>query len=438
MRFTRGARGPTGLPIELDAEDQGWNAMRWSDRLRGRDILVISPQYWGGMWVSKHWIASELSRCNRVLFVEPPTWIGGLVKRPSSLALELPRAARPFRRISHSLAVFAPRLWPGFLGDPKRSVTSQVRRQVERLGFRDCIALNFTTDQHYVHHLGDRTAVYYCVDPAFPQPGEEDDEALMCRKSDLVYAISDAYRDQLHVHDPGKPVHVIPHGFAFHEAQRVMNDPAVGIPSELARLGRPILGFVGSIHDSYVDIDLLESISRQRPDDQIALIGPYKNNPVGPDISAGNLRRIRQLKNVHLLGFRPFNEVHRYVKFFDVGLVLIETRKYDREYLNRKRTLFKLLHYFSQGKPIIIPDLYEVGNVSELLYIARDAAEYVAHIDAALHEATALRVRRIDYASRFSYESILDRIVQPIVELERPSRGGNPPRLISCQFGKRP
>src|SRR4051794_28133786 len=103
------------------------NAMNWWDRLRDRDVLIISPQYWGGMWVSKHWIASELSRYNRVLFVEPPTWLAGLVKRPRSLALGLPRAARPLRWINPNLAAFAPRLWPRLLGGSKRSVTSLVR-----------------------------------------------------------------------------------------------------------------------------------------------------------------------------------------------------------------------------------------------------------------------------------------------------------------------
>src|SRR3954447_25628014 len=102
------------------------NAMNWWDRLRDRDVLIISPQYWGGMWVSKNWIASELSRHNRVLFVEPPTWLAGLVKRPRSLALGLPRAARPLRRVNPNLAVFAPRLWPGALAGPAQNVTAQI------------------------------------------------------------------------------------------------------------------------------------------------------------------------------------------------------------------------------------------------------------------------------------------------------------------------
>ena len=56
----------------------------WKDILRNRFVVIISPQYWGGMWVSKHWIAHELSQYNKVLFVEPPTWVGGSCDIPSA------------------------------------------------------------------------------------------------------------------------------------------------------------------------------------------------------------------------------------------------------------------------------------------------------------------------------------------------------------------
>jgi hypothetical protein len=398
---------------------------RWSDLLRDRDIVVISPQFWGEMWVSKHWIASELSKHNRVLFVEPPVWVGGLVRRPSTIPLGLPRIIRRFRRIGGQLHAFTPLLWPRLVApSPEASILGQVRRQVERLGLRDCIVLNFTTKPYYIHNINDEVAVYYCVDPAFLREGEDDHEIRMCRESDLVYAVSDAYRRRLEANDPSKPIHVIPHGIDFEAAQRVREDPALGPPPELERLGRPLLGFVGSIHDTNIDVSLLEYLSRERPDYQVALIGPYRNNPIGTDLSRSNLERIRRLGNVHLLGPRPFHQLARYVKFFDVGLVLIELERYDGRFQTRRRTLFKLLHYFSQGKPIVIPDLYEVGSVGHLLYVAHSWEEYVAHLDASLRENPELAGRRMAYASQFSFEKMLEKIVAPIAELEQRARAG--------------
>ena len=70
------------------------------------------------------------------------------------------------------------------------------------------------------------------------------------------------------------------------------------------------------------------------------------------------------------------------------------------------------------GKPIVIPDVYEVDAIRDLVYVARDREEYVAHLDAALAEGAALRPRRIEYASQFSYAKVLERIAAPICEIE--------------------
>ena len=41
-------------------------------KLEDQPILVVSNEPWGEVWFSKHNYAFELSRKNRVLFVDPP------------------------------------------------------------------------------------------------------------------------------------------------------------------------------------------------------------------------------------------------------------------------------------------------------------------------------------------------------------------------------
>jgi hypothetical protein len=393
----------------------------WSDLFHDRDIILISPQRWGGMWVSKHWIASELAKHNRVLFVEPPIWVGGLVKRPRGLALEWKRLVPRVRRVQKNLFVHAPWLWPERFGPHAESLTRQVRGWVERLGFRACVALNFSTNHFYIHQLHDITSVHYCVDPPFPQLGEEQFEALTCQKSDLVYAISEAYQRKLARHDPNKPVLVVPHGFAFEQARRIHDEPTAP-PRELAGLEGPIYGYVGSVHDAYVDIGLLEWLSARKPSAHFVLVGPYKHNPIGPDLSAEGLKRLRRLPNVHLLGFRPYHDLPRYVKHFDAGLVLVEIDRFASAHATRSRTHFKLLHYLAQGKPIVLPDVYEVSAIRDLVAVARDREEYARLLDAVLLEDEDVKRRRVEYASGFSYEKVLDQIVRPIVDYEQKDR----------------
>src|SRR4029079_14690198 len=141
---------------------------------------------------------------------------------------------------------------------------------------------------------------------------------------------------------------------------------------DLEALPRPILGFVGSIHDAYVDIDRVERLARQRPHSSIVLTGRYKSNPRGPDLSPDALRRLRRLPNVHLLGPRHFLDVPRYVKYFDVCLVLVNVKEYAVSAMTSRRTHFKWLAYLAMGKPVVAPRVNETDSISSLVYLASD------------------------------------------------------------------
>lgn len=388
--------------------------LTWRDILRGRDIVIISPQFWGDLWVSKHWIAHELSHECRVLFVEPALWLKAVMLNPRRWKADIPNALRRARSIKDNLTVCSPLLYPRAMGP---NVQEQVARVARRLGFRDPIVLNFDTNYKIPKALAPLVNVYYCVDPVMSPLSEENDERRVCIESDLIYAISDTYREQLMKHGSRAPIHVIPHGYAYEHARSIDENPEFGIPPELRELPRPILGFVGSIHDSYVDIDRLERISAAFPEGSIVMIGPHRNNPIGPDLSPQGWERIKALPNVHLLGPRHFLEVPKYVKHFDVGLVLINTKDFDNTAKTSKRTLFKWLLYLAMGKPAIAPMMSEALPINRIVYLCRNDAEYVSNIEAALAEPVHLRQERISYASQFSFDNMLNRIAGPMREL---------------------
>ncbi len=287
----------------------------------------------------------------------------------------------------------------------------------EEFNVKRPIVLNFGTNPDFVKKLDGEVTVYYCVDPAFPEPGHEDDEKLTVAGSDLVYAISDTYRKHLAKYCSGQGLHVIPHGYSFDHARRIAADPAMSCPADLASLPRPILGFVGSIHDAYVDIDRVERIARARPDASVVLIGPYHNNPLGLDLSEEALRRLRSPPNVHLMGPRHFLEVPRYVKFFDAALVLVNVKDYAGSAKTGQRTHFKWLMYLSMGKPVVAPRVNEADAISSLVYLAGDEASYLAALDQATQESPELAAPRIEYASQFAFSKTLDAIATPIAQL---------------------
>lgn len=391
-------------------------APRWYEALRGKDIVIVSPQYWGDYWVSKHWIAFELSRWLRTVFVEPPLWVGGIVRNPWKHRTHFRRLIQPLRRVDSGLYILSPKFFPRSIEWRSDAATLRTVETLQRLGIQRPIVLNFGTNFDLVKRLHGVVSVYYCVDPPFPQAGHEDDEALTCQASDLIYAVSETYRQQLAPLCTTQPLHVIPHGYAFEHARRIAEDPAVSCPMEFRKMPRPILGFVGSIHDAYVDIDRVERLARQRPESSIVLIGPYQKNPLGPDLSPEALHRLRRLPNVHLFGPRHFLDVPRYVKYFDVCLVLVNVRDYAESAMTSKRTHFKWLAYLAMGKPVVAPRLYEAESISSLVYLASDDDSYFSCVDQALKEDGSLEASRVNYAAQFSFERTLGLIVQPIAQ----------------------
>ncbi len=398
---------------ELDPHQ--WSFPGWADALRGRDVVIISPQFWGDYWVSKHWIAHELSRSLHTVFIEPPVWSTGVLRSPWKQRAHLGRLVRSSRRIGEQLFVLSPLLHSRALGGGEESTVARTAKAVRSFGIRRPIVLNFETSYELVERLEPSVSVYYCVDPFFPSPGHERDEEQTCRKSDLVYAISDAYRQRLAPFcAEGQSPHVIPHGYSFDHARRIADDPAAGCPPELTRLPRPILGFVGSIHDAYVDIDRVERLARAKPESSIVLIGPYRGNPLGPDLSSAALRRLRQLRNVHLLGPRHFLQIPRYIKHFDVCLVLVNIKDYGGTAKTATRTHFKWLAYLSMGKPVVAPNVREAETIGSLVYLSPSDEADVANIDRALRESPDASAPRVAYASQFSFGRTLDSIAEPI------------------------
>jgi len=387
----------------------------WHAALHGRDIVIISPQYWGDYWVSKHWIAYELSRKLRTVFIEPPIWVGGVIRNPWNNSSHLRRILQPLRRVDRDLYVLSQKFFPRGI-EWCGGVTERTTEALLRLGIRSPIVLNFGTNYQLVKGLKGAVTVYYSVDPPFPEAGHENDEALTCEASDLVYAVSETYRKQLAPLCTIQPLHVIPHGYSFEHARRVAEDPAALCPKELQALPRPILGFVGSIHDAYVDIERVERLARERPKSSIVLIGPYRNNPLGPDLSPGALHRLRRLPNVHLLGPRHFLDVPRYVKYFDACLVLVNVKDYGGSAMTGKRTHFKWLVYLSMGKPVVAPRVHEAESIESLVYLCDDDGGYLSAIDKAVTEDHSREMHRINYASQFAFDRTLDSIMQPIAE----------------------
>jgi len=149
------------------------------------------------------------------------------------------------------------------------------------------------------------------------------------------------------------------------DAEHFSLRPPADIPADLAAIVGPRVGFFGALDDYLVDFDLIEHLAAAMPEANIVLIGE----------ATGPMRRFDRYPNVHLLGFRPYEQIPAYGSGFDVALMPWVDNGWIR-YSNP----IKLKEYLALGLPIVSTDFPEVRRYGHLLRIAPDAASFVAAV----------------------------------------------------------
>lgn len=155
---------------------------------------------------------------------------------------------------------------------------------------------------------------------------------------------------------------------------------------------RQSLGYYGAIAE-WFDPELIARLSTAFPHVDIVLIGAD---------TAGVGQRLSTCANVRLTGEKPYAELPRWLAGFDVCLIPFRITE-----LTLATNPVKAYEYLSAGKPVVSVDLPELQQFGDLVYRARDADEFVAHVSTALAEAidqesaanVLMRQRRTDFAA---------------------------------------
>jgi glycosyltransferase involved in cell wall biosynthesis len=371
------------------------------------DVVVVSNQCrHEGPSQPVHQIVKRLRADHRVLFVEGNHSLGkmalSLLGKPYAFApfgrfrveeegrffVLTPPPRLPFRHFSRAIG----RLQQAIL-------RAAVRRGARRAGVESPILWSFVHQTAgLVGSLGERLAVYHCVDPwgelieAAGLGRREvvlEDERETARRSDVVFATAAALRDDLLPHN--RSTHYVPNAV---DAEAVLESIRRMDPDRdaLAPLGRPRIGFVGA-PERKVDADLLAEVARRSPQWTFVIVGPLRNFP--------GRRRLKRLSNVALLGPVPARAVPATLSALDVAII-----PFAVDALTRGVSPLKLFEYLAAGLPVVSTPIPEVADLRDVVRIAPDAAGFMAEIAAALEEKDdAERLRqRIEAALRNTWD----------------------------------
>jgi glycosyltransferase involved in cell wall biosynthesis len=360
--------------------------------LTGHNLVYFGPEKWDGLWRNRHQLMSRFAQQNKVLYVEPyidlqrvrHEWRAGSLKwndlwqdfRKSRVRKQrdnlfiyrspvfIPISGRyPLDRITWFM-------WKGWLKAAMRKLGME--KPIVWLSRPNMLELNTG--------FGAQLVVYHVVDEYAAYPGNDWEarrqqqalERQMLKKADLVVVVSE---NLLQSKRPfNKNTFLVPNGVdvqSYVQATESHRPP----PPDITQLSRPVIGYSGLIA-ARLNLDLLEHIAITHPEWSIALVGA-----VDERYCAGELARLKQIRNIHFLGRKEIDQVPRYVQAFDVCLI-----PYQLDERAQNASPLKLYDYMATGKPVVATDFPAARQFSDLIYIAQTVKDFMHHIEQALAE----------------------------------------------------
>lgn len=372
--------------------------------LQDRTILVVSPQAWGNMFISKHHYALELARRgNRVYFLNPPGEGGADKKKrveivPSGIVPELYFIRHslwfPYNLKFHVLPLFH------FL------MRGQVRRILKAIGREVDIVWSFDLGNLYPFRLFGRgpLKIFHPVDEPLNPTAIRSAEG-----ADMLFSVTREILDKYKGY--GLPAYFINHGVAADFL----------LPVDVrAGTGRPVrVGFSGNLLRKDVDREIFMQIIRENPHVHFECWGSYKDNQsnIGGVADAAMARFVADLEsqaNIILHGPVPSSHLAKAIHKMDAFIICYDVRK-DQ---SRGTNYHKIMEYISTGKVIISNNVTTYRSEPDLVQMV-ESREDNTHLpelfkrvirDLDRHNSPYLQEKRINFARDNTYQRQVERI----------------------------
>jgi glycosyltransferase involved in cell wall biosynthesis len=396
--------------------------------IKDRDFIVFGLQAWDINIASTcKYTALEISKNNRVLFVNPP-----LQRRIAIMDKNKPEVKKRLRiingkesdleQINENFWVLYPRtivetinwikspsIFNFFNKINDSRYAKQILKAVNKLNFSNFILFddNSMIDGFYLKELLKPKLFIYLLRDAvilvdYHKRHGTRLQPQIIKKADFAVANSDFFMN--YCRQTNSKSYMIGQGCDL--SMYNDSDGALKIPYDLKNIKKPIIGYVGFLTTIRLDIDVLVYIAKQRQNYSLVLVGPededFKNS------------ELHKLKNVYFLGRKKPDELAGYIKGFDVAL---NPQKMNE--ITDVNYPLKIDEYLAMGKPTVATRTTFMNYFKDYTYLPSTKEEYVIEIDKALNDDTSeLRKKRILYASGHSWENFVNKIYTQIKNIE--------------------
>jgi len=210
--------------------------------------------------------------------------------------------------------------------------------------------------------------IYYCGDDFSGLDGVdyamvERFEKELISQADIIYVVS----DELMAKMPKNKTTMLRHGVDF----KLFNSPSNINP--VLQKNRPTIGFYGSI-SNWLDIELLISLAKKRPEYDLLLIGEIKVN----------LDKLLAFKNVSHIEAISHESLPEFSQHWQVALLPFV----DNAQI-RSCDPLKLKEYLAAGVPVVATDFPAVHKYKEIIMIASSTEAFIKRVDWAICISTS-------------------------------------------------
>ncbi len=270
------------------------------------------------------------------------------------------------------------------------SIIKSARAASDKLSMSDAVFITtLPTSADFVGKLGEKAAIYYCVDDFTLWPGVDGDlmrtmEEELLRKVDLVVATSDKLRQTRY--NNARATQLLTHGvdvdhFRTVSSLKSMNSTHNG--------SVPIVVYYGLI-DERCDLSLLGELARSMSDINFWIIGQWR-------VDTGTISR---LPNVRITGPVSYDALPGYLSSASI-LILPYVVNELAESINP----LKLKEYLATGLPVVATSLPEVLKLNRFLTIADGAEAFKSAIRDALKKKPSLSSELENFLEENSWSS---------------------------------
>ena len=358
--------------------------------MKNQSIVCFAAGPWDSMWRNRHQIMSRLGKKNKVLYIEPQ--IQGI---RATIGL-LKRSIRNKKDKNESLKHIANGLWvyeyPYWVFKSQRFILRglgillrifAIIIVLKKLKMKSPIL--WVVEPRFgdvIKYLEKSLVCYHVVDnyaeaPYYPETIRKElakTDKIMLSIADLVIVTSPFLLKEKSKHH--RNVHLVKNAVDYERFAALHSSN--NFPKDMEHIPKPIIGYVGAVNEK-LDYELLDTITRKRPQWSFVFIGDYYN----PSSPAYYKFVHEHTPNVFLLGRRDVMDVPPYIHGCDVCIM-----PYRRDDYVEAIDSLKLYEYFACEKPVVATNIAAVREHSQVVYIAEDANDFMVKLEKAMQSHT--------------------------------------------------